>query len=573
VTYSTPGPKTVTLTVTKDGCTSTTSQTINVAPLPTISFVVSPASGCPPLAVTITQSSPNLPGYTYIWDYGNGVQDTSYTPTSPIIYNNTSTTSSQTYTIRLIVITDKGCKDSLQYTITVHPQVLANFTAPALVCEGVPVTFTNTSSGANSYQWNFGDGSPTSTATSPTYAYPTPGTYTVQLIAINTTAGCRDTFQQSINVNPIPNPTFTPAPAGGCVPLTVNLTNTTPFDPMIVTSTDGCKDTITKSVPVNAAPNPNFGFTTVCLGQATSFTDLTSGTPTGWEWDFGDGSLHSTLQNPTHTYAAPGTYSVKLIVRVGTGCVDSITKSVTVYPVLTVGFTATTACAVDEAVSFTNTSSGATAYQWNFGDGSPISTAPNPTHVCASGGTYAVQLITSNGPGCRDTFTQNVLVYPKPTITFSHDTVCLGGRTSFTASSNVPIGSYSWNFGDGSPTASGSAVTHTYGAAGVYTVTLIGQTADGCRDTFQKSVWVKPLPTAAFTANTPCFGEPVVFTDNSTGAVAWQWNFGDGVGTSTASNPTYTYSAPGTYPVTLTVFNNVGCSHTITQNVTVRPKP
>jgi len=127
VTYSTPGPKTVTLTVTEDGCTSTTSQTINVAPLPTISFVVSPASGCPPLAVTITQSSPNLPGYTYIWDYGNGVQDTSYTPTSPIIYNNTSTTSSQTYTIRLIVITDKGCKDSPQYTITVHPQVLANF--------------------------------------------------------------------------------------------------------------------------------------------------------------------------------------------------------------------------------------------------------------------------------------------------------------------------------------------------------------------------------------------------------------------------------------------------------------
>ena len=765
VTYSTPGPKTVTLTVTKDGCTSTTSQTINVAPLPTISFSVSPASGCPPLAVSITQSSPNLPGYTYIWDYGNGVRDTNYTPTSPIIYNNTSTTSSQTYTIKLIVITDKGCKDSLQRTITVRPRVIAGFSAPTLVCQGVPVTFTNTSSGANSYQWNFGDGSPTSTATSPTYTYPTPGTYTVQLIAINTTTGCRDTFQQPINVNPIPNPTFTRAPAGGCVPLTVNLTNTTPFDPtylyiwdygngqrdtsytpnnptytsagtytvslevvtpagcrrtttasvtvsplptanfsapasacarapvtftnastgatsyqwdfgdgvgtstaanptyayttagtftvtliatsgvgcrdtftrpitiyprptadfsytieclgsptsftdnsigavsyqwnfgdgspvstlpnpthtyaapgtytvrLIVTSADGCKDTVTKSVPVNATPNPNFSFTTVCLGQATSFTDLTSGTPTGWEWDFGDGSLHSTLQNPTHTYAAPGTYSVKLIVQGGTGCVDSITKSVTVHPVPTAGFTATTACAVDEAVTFTNTSSGATAYQWNFGDGSPISTAPNPTHVYASGGTYAVQLIASNGPGCRDTFTQNVLVYPKPTITFSHDTVCLGGTTSFTASSNVPIGSYTWNFGDGSPTASGSAVTHTYGAAGVYTVTLIGQTADGCRDTFQKSVWVKPLPTAAFTANMPCFGEPVVFTDNSTNAVAWQWDFGDGVGTSTASNPTYTYSAPGTYTVTLTVFNDVGCSHTITQNVTVRPKP
>jgi PKD repeat protein len=641
VTYSTPGPKTVTLIVTRNGCTSTTSQTINVAPLPTISFSVLPTSGCPPLAVTITQSSPNLPGYTYIWDYGNGVRDTNYTPTSPIIYNNTSTTSSQTYTIKLIVITDKGCKDSLQRTITVRPRVIAGFTAPALVCEGVPVTFTNTSSGANSYQWNFGDGSPINTATSPTYTYSTPGTYTVQLIAINTTTGCRDTFQQPINVNPIPNPTFTRAPAGGCVPLTVNLTNTTPFDPtylyiwdygngqrdtsytpnnptytsagtytvglevvtpagcrrtttasvtvsplptanfsapasacvqapvtftnastgatsyqwdfgdgvgtstatnptyayttagtftvtliatsgvgcrdtftrpitiyprptadfsytieclgsptsftdnsigavsyqwnfgdgspvstlpnpthtyaaagtytvqLIVTSADGCKDTVTKSVPVNATPNPDFSFTTACLGQATSFTDLTPGTPTGWEWDFGDGSLRSTLQNPTHTYAVPGTYSVKLIVQGGTGCVDSITKSVTVHPVPTAGFTATTACAVDEAVTFTNTSSGAVAYQWNFGDGSPISTAPNPTHVYARGGTYAVQLIVSNGPGCRDTFTQNVLVYPKPTITFSHNTVCLGGTTSFTAPSDVTIGSYSWNFAMG----------------------------------------------------------------------------------------------------------------------------
>jgi PKD repeat protein len=129
----------------------------------------------------------------------------------------------------------------------------------------VPVTFTNTSSGANSYQWDFGDGSPTSTATSPIYAYPTPGTYTVQLIAINTTAGCRDTFQQPINVNPIPNPTFTPAPAGGCVPLTVNLTNTTPFDPTYL-----------------------------------------------YIWDYGNGQWDTSYTPNNPTYTSAGTYTVSL---------------------------------------------------------------------------------------------------------------------------------------------------------------------------------------------------------------------------------------------------------------------
>jgi PKD repeat protein len=70
------------------------------------------------------------------------------------------------------------------------------------------------------------------------------------------------------------------------------------------------------------------------------------------------------------------------------------------------------------------------------------------------------------------------------------------------------------------------------------------------------------LPTAAFTANTPCFGEPVVFTGNSTSTVAWQWNFGDGVG-STLQNPTHTYATAGTYSVTLIMTNAQGCKDTI----------
>lgn len=764
VTYNAPGTYTVTLTANYNGCISQHSQQVIVHPTPTVDFSVSPGSGCSPLSVTITNNSPNSPGYTYIWDYGDGSpRDTSYAPASPRSYTNSSTTTNQTYTIKLIVISDKGCRDSLTRTITVRPRVIASFTpSSSLICEGIAVTFNNTSQGANSYSWDFGDGSPTSTATNPTHTYNAPGTYEVILAAVNTITGCRDTARQTIVVEPIPAPTFTAAPAGGCMPLTVTLTNTTPFDPnylyiwnygimqpettytpsaptytaggtytislevvtpagcrrthtqtinvspkptasftsdpsvcergritftntssgatsylwdfgdgntstaanpshtytnpgtytvqliaisgascrdtfersitvyprptadfaftveclgspttftdnstgavawewdfgdgntsnlqnpthtyatpgtrnvrLIVTSADGCRDTIIKPVPVNATPNPNFSATTACLGQATSFTDLTPGTPTSWRWDFGDGSPEATIQNPTHTYAAPGTYTVKLVVSLGSGCVDSITRSVTVHPVPTAGFTATTACARDEAVTFTNTSTGATAYQWDFGDGSPISTALNPSHTYTTGGTYTVQLIAINAPGCRDTFTQAVTVYPKPDIDFTATSPCLGSATNFTGTSTEPLITWQWDFGDGN-TGNGQNVSHTYAAAGNYTVTLIGQTADGCKDTMVKTVQVRGLPTAAFTADMPCFGEPMTFTDQSIDAVAWSWDFGDGTGTSTQQNPTYTYAAAGTYTVTLTVLNAVGCSHTTSQAVTVRPKP
>lgn len=765
VTYTVAGTYTAILTANYNGCIRRDTQYVTVHPTPTVSFSASPTTGCTPLQVTLTQSSPNLPGYMYVWDYGNGApRDTSFAPASPVTYTNSSTTTDQTYTVTLYIISDQGCIDSLRRTITVRRRVIASFSAsPALVCQGVPVTFTNTSQGATSYTWNFGDGSPNSSLASPTHTYTTPGTYQVTLVASNTTTGCRDTAQQTITVEPIPSPTFTRNPAGGCLPFTPTLTNTTPFDPtylyiwnygngsppettytpstptyttsgtfsislevvtpagcrrtttqnlsvspkptanftvassvcqrvgvaftntssgatsyqwdfgdgntstslspshtyttpgtytiqliaissagcrdtltrsitvlprpqadftytveclgspttfadasvgavawqwdfgdgntstlqnpthtyasagtrpvrLIVTNSDGCRDTITKLVPVNSTPNPNFSATSACLGQATVFTDLTPGTPTSWRWDFGDGSPPSTLQHPTHTYTIPGTYSVKLVVTVGTGCTDSLTRPVTVHPVPTADFTATASCAVDQPVVFTNTSTGASTYQWNFGDGSPPSAALSPTHVYSAGGTYTVQLIAMNAAGCRDTFSQSVTVYPKPDISFSADTVCVGTPTAFTGSSNLPLSNWEWDFGD-TQTGSGPSVSHLYAAPGLYTVQLIGQSPDGCRDTATRQVWVKPLPTAAFTASTPCLGEATTFTDQSTHAIAWNWDFGDGSGSSTLQNPSYIYALPGTYTVTLTVWNNVGCFHTVSQSVTVRPKP
>src|SRR5690606_29652354 len=198
--YTNNGNYTVTLITTDTrGCKDTIikQQYISVTG-PTANFTGNPLTGCIPLTVSFTnQSSAN--GGTIssrIWRFGDG------TPTSAA--NNPSHTyfSRGLYNVTLVVTDNNGCKDSLvrnNYINAVKP--IASFTSPdSFICPGNTATFTNTSQGTNlTYVWNFGDGSPTSTATSPTHTYPNAGVYTVRLIATEGT-NCRDTATMTINV-------------------------------------------------------------------------------------------------------------------------------------------------------------------------------------------------------------------------------------------------------------------------------------------------------------------------------------------------------------------------------------
>jgi PKD repeat protein len=128
-----------------------------------------------------------------------------------------------------------------------------------------------------------------------------------------------------------------------------------------------------------------------------NFTDLSSGgTPTGWDWDYGDGSTHGTTQNPTHVYSTDGTYSVTLQVTDGVGS-DTLIKTdyITVSePIAEFSGTPTTGAA-DLTVVFTDASVGAVSWAWVFGDGGS-STLQNPAHIYTVVGTYTVAL-TVNG--------------------------------------------------------------------------------------------------------------------------------------------------------------------------------
>src|SRR5207249_3226635 len=215
------------------------------------------------------------------------------------------------------------------------------------------------------------------------------------------------------------------------------------------------------------------------------------------------------------------------------------------------------------------------AYSWTFGDGA-TSTAQNPSHTYAAGGTYTVTLTVTDNQGATGSTSKSVTVAaPNQPPNAAFTSSCTALTCSFTSTSSDPDGSisaYSWTFGDGA-TSTAQNPSHTYAASGTYTVTLTVTDNQAATASTSKSVTVtapNQPPSAAFTAS--CSGLTCSFTSSSSdpdGSIsAYTWTFGDGA-TSTAQNPARTYAAGGTYTVTLKVTDNQGATASTSKSITV----
>jgi gliding motility-associated-like protein len=600
VTFNTAGNNMVVITVNVAGCIKKDTAFISIAPLPTPAFTLTPATGCSPVTSVINNTSGVTAGDTYSWIFGNGSSSTLQNPPSQTY---TTTGVDSIYTVQLTISAANGCNASASATVTVHPNPLASFTAnDDTVCANTSVTFMNGSTAASTYQWAFGDAS-TSTAINPSHVFPNPGNYTVQLIS-STAFACRDTTALLIVVDTIPVAAFSASTEclgfatlfsnsstgsivsyswnfgdGSSAGTTSNPVHTYPANgtynvSLTVTNAFGCTSTVTHPVIVNPVPVAAFINTTACLGQATSFTDQTTGTPISWTWTFGDASPVSNVQHPTHTYTAAGTYTVTLIAFGGSGCSDTISHTVTVNPVPTANFTFASVC-TNDTMFFNSTSLGApVTFAWNFGDGvTNAANNPSPSHVYTVAGTYNVVLIAGYATGCTNSITIPVTSYPVTVPNFSHTTPCLNVNTVFgDLTANSPT-QWTWNFGDASTLSTIQNPVHLYAAAGTYPVTLVTQNSFGCRDSVTINTIVNPLPVAAFAYDTVCQGTASSFTNQSVSSVSWNWNFGDGSALSIANSPTHIYAASGTYTVTLISSNIFGCTDTVSHAVIVRPNP
>ncbi|ALK05598.1 MAG: hypothetical protein AAY43_07680 [Methanosarcina sp. 795] len=212
-----------------------------------------------------------------------------------------------------------------------------------------------------------------------------------------------------------------------------------------------------------------------------SFTDSSTGSPTSWNWDFGDGAS-STEQNPTHTYSTPGTYTATLTASNGNGTSSTSAVITVLQPVLPVADFSSSVSSGNAplAVQFTDLSQNAAAWNWDFGDGSS-STEQNPSHIYSTAGDYTISLTASNANGTDSkSSTITVLRQPVPPVADFSSSVTEGYAplaVQFTDLSQNAA-EWSWDFGDGA-SSSEQSPSHTYSAAGSYTVTLTVSNADG----------------------------------------------------------------------------------------------
>ena len=234
------------------------------------------------------------------------------------------------------------------------------------------------------------------------------------------------------------------------------------------------------------------------------------------------------------------------------------------------GFTTVdTAVCAPSFVSFTNTSTGATSYSWDFGNGASISHFTNATSYYTAPGTYTVTLTASNSAGSSDTSSMVIRVYAAPTVNFSaaSTNVCPGVFDVFTSTSVSNAWgamSYNWNFGDGNFRSTASP-SYAYPNPGNYMVTLTVTNAPGCVSFLSRPYYINVYtgPSAGFLGYPTSFCVPpsvTTFTNTAsgTGPLTYAWIFGDG-STSALANPTHTYTTSSNFRVFLNVTDGHGC--------------
>lgn len=301
-------------------------------------------------------------GKTYYWNFGDGSPEVS--TTSPFVEHTYNSLGQ--FTVRLISEDLSTCnqRDSSFVKVKVGENaVLPKFEFNKLLpCESLNYLFTNKSTNdkgkpfsPNTFTWNFGDG--TASVTRPdtaqfSHQFAAPGNYRVSL-TVRDSNFCNSpvTIDSLIRVAPLVKAQFS-IPDKGCAPFTANFKNESQ------------------------------------AGQK-------------FEWDFGDGSPISTQESPVHIYGA-GTFTIKLKVFDDQTCnkIDSSEKTITISPNASAAFTFSPLQPQENtAVNFTNFSSGATDYFWDFGDGD-TSTLMNPSHIFPVSGTYKVCLTATNAQGC-----------------------------------------------------------------------------------------------------------------------------------------------------------------------------
>ncbi|MFA4867214.1 MAG: PKD domain-containing protein [Pedobacter sp.] len=486
---------------------------------------------------------------TYTWHIN--VDGVIQTTTGPNFPGYTIESSGKSVIVRLVVTSKLGCStDEMSHTFSTNQAVQASFNvSDDEFCGPFPVNFTNTSlltAGAR-FEWDFGNGQ-FSTAVHPTM-------------------------------------TFEPDPSGEDIIYTVTLK----------AITDCGTSPVTRDILVKAKPKAVFtpDKVEVCSPYKITFINTSPGNTNKYYYDvYGDGSkiIEKDDKSPlefVYDVTETTVFNVKMTAVNECGTNEKI-QTIRVFPqnmiaVLHVKLDEIRGCA-PHIVNFENNSTGASRFEFDFGDGSPIQTTFAPgivPHTYRRSGKFTVTM-TAYNICSKITDTKDVEVFAQPQADFEADQTlgCPGLVVKFKNNSVGGLGnSYLWDFGDGN-SSSDFEPTHTYtGDQEYYTVKLIATNQLTCKTEVEKPQYIRivPPPQAAFNVvpstviSIPNY--TFKFEDESTNnPITWEWNFGDGT-TSELKNPSHTYLDTGTYRVTLKVTNQQDCHTTTFKDVTIKGVP
>ncbi|RYY86401.1 MAG: PKD domain-containing protein, partial [Chitinophagaceae bacterium] len=514
--FAAPGTYDVRLTVnTPNGCTNSILQPVTVYHKPVPAFSIANDAQCLRNNSFSFSSGASIGAgsISLLWSLGDNSQSTQANVTHTYA-------SAGTYTVQLLAVSDKGCKDSLRRPAVVHPMPQPSFTPnnAAQCLNGNSFVLGNASSilsGTMTYQWSYSDGG-TSVQTSPVHSFSNDGVYSIGMIATSD-KGCIDSTRQSITVHPKPMPAFVP------------------------------------NTPQQCLRGNNYQFTSSASIRNGSFV---------YQWHFGDGAT-STLTNPTHVYTTAGIYPVRQVLTSDMGCKDSAIVNVDVVanPIVQTGVSPhTQALCLGDSLQLN--AAGASTYSWSPAAALSCSTCPNPKASPGLDQTY--YLVGYNSVGCPGEDTVFVSVKHPIHVTAQGLTLCsrVPGQLSAQGAS-----SYSWSPATGLSDPSLPNPKVVLDSTQVYQ--LVGYDSVHCfTDTINVLVHVDPspyvdlgpdlqLPTGTMQQLTPVIGNGPI--------VSWAWVPARDLSCSNCPNPVASVHNDILY--VLKVVNNFGCKSSDTLRI------
>jgi gliding motility-associated-like protein len=615
-TYSTTDDFQVTLTAenTNTGCSFQFSDVIRVRN-PQASFTQSNELGCPFLNVSFDpRSSTDYTEFDYNGETGSFLWYFGDTPqrrfTEDTVVNHIFTNRGE-FPVELIVKSENGCLDTARSKVKIYQPVASFITDTTVGCTPVTIEFTNTTQTdtiISSYQWFFGDDN-FSNQENVSHTFEDIGLFTIQLKATDI-LGCEDTVVVEDLINSSrPIPDFTTPDLFLCENDTIVFLSTSVgtieswqwdfgdgnasqdenpqhaysdsgFFSVSLYAVDvfGCDSTKTKSdyIHVQAKPVANFtadDTTGACWPATIRFTDESdSDYIQSWQWDFGDNSSGSTVQNPTKIYAEPGSFDVALQVETTYGCKDTLIKEnyINIIGAYAEIVAADTSCPNVPVEFSVGNQENVMTFNWIFEDGSSDNNEETSYIFDSFGEQYTTLLLYSFDESCPPKQLIDTIYIHEINAGFQPDEIA--GCVPFTidlTDTSLNASSWSWSYGDGS-TDNGNNVSHTYTEDGSYIIQEFIENEFECLDTAELEITVYPLPFITTSSDTLICTEDTAFI-RVTGGNSYAWSPSFLMTDANSNNP-------GAFPANTTLFTVIGtdlngCINSDSILITVQQKP